>query len=75
MWNYQKKSSYDYESYLSQIRLGTTDNNLEKINIIKNSKCLEQRHNGSIIDGDLFKFNEKDYIITIGNDNKIIILY
>ena len=71
----KKKSSYDYESYLSQIRLGTTDNNLEKINIIKISKCLEQRHNGSIIDGDLFKFNEKDYIITIGNDNKIIILY
>ena len=48
---------------------------LSQMNIIKISKCLEQRHNGSIIDGDLFKFNEKDYIITIGNDNKIIILY
>ena len=71
----QKKGSYNYEGYLSQIRLESNDNNLGKIEIINESKCLEQRHSGSIIDGDLFNFNGKDFIISIGNDNKIIILY
>ena len=60
---------------MSQIRLESNDNNLGKIDIINESKCLEQRHSGSIIDGDLFNFNGKDFIISIGNDNKIIILY
>ena len=71
----QKKGSYNYEGYLSQIRLESNDNKLGKIDIINESKCLEQRHSGSIIDGDLFNFNGKDFIISIGNDNKIIILY
>ena len=46
------------------------------------SKSLKNKHNGSIIDGLLFQMKEKDgeeekekdVIVTIGSDNKIIIL-
>ena len=78
----KNKTQYSYEGYLTQIRLESNNNQLQNIEAFIVSKNLNNKHNGSIIDGLLFQTKEKDgeeerekdVIITIGSDNKIIIL-
>ena len=78
----KNKTQYSYEGYLTQIRLESNNNQLQNIEAFIVSKSLNNKHNGSVIDGLLFQMKEKDgeeerekdVIITIGSDNKIIIL-
>ena len=69
----KNKGGFNYEGYLSQIQL-EFDKNRKNNEIINVSKCLNNKHKGSIIDADIFKFDDRDYIVTIGSDNKILIL-
>ena len=70
----KNKNLYNYEGYLSQIKIAVSDKNKEKNGIIHVSKCLNKMHNGTIIDGDIINLNGKEIIVTIGTDNKILIL-
>ena len=69
----KNKNLYNYEGYLSQIKIAVSDKNKEKNGIIHVSKCLNKMHNGTIIDGDIINLNGKEIIVTIGTDNKILI--
>ena len=69
----KNKNLYNYEGYLSQIKIAISDKNKEKNGIIHVSKCLNKMHNGTIIDGDIINLNGKEIIVTIGTDNKILI--
>ena len=71
----KNKNSYNHEGYLSQIKILDIDKKLGKYDIINVSKCLNYIHKGSILDGDIIKYHGEDIIITIGNDNKILIIY
>lgn len=67
-------NQYKYEGYLAQIQLEWDKKQLNKVNAITVSKYAK-KHNGSIIDGCLLQSKDnQDIIITIGNDNKILIL-
>lgn len=67
-------NQYKYEGYLAQIQLEWDKKQLNKVNAITVSKYTK-KHNGSIIDGCLLQSKDnQDIIITIGNDNKILIL-
>ena len=73
----KNKNPYSFEGYLSQIKISITNKNKEKNEIIYVSKCLNslnKKHNGSIIDGDIINFDGKEIIVTIGTDNKILVL-
>ena len=70
----KNKNLYNYEGYLSQIKIAVSDKNKEKNGIIHVSKYLNKKHNGTIIDGDIINLNGKEIIVTIGTDNKILIL-
>ena len=67
-----KENEYKYEGYLSQIKLESSNNQIKRI--IQVSEYKNQIHDGSIIDGDIINYNGKDMIITIGTDNKLLIL-
>ena len=69
----KNKNMYNYEGYLSQILV--QEDKKGNNNIINISKCLNHKHEGSIIDGDIIIYEEKEAIITIGNDDKILILH
>ena len=73
----KNKNPYSFEGYLSQIKISITNKNKEKNEIIYVSKCLNslnKKHNGSIIDGDIINLDGKEIIVTIGTDNKILVL-
>ena len=70
----KNKNLYNYEGYLSQVQIALTNKNKGKNEIIYVSKCLNKKHNGTIIDGDIINFRGKEIIVTIGTDNKILIL-
>ena len=73
----KNKNPYNFEGYLSQIKISITNKNKEKNEIIYVSKCLNslnKKHNGSIIDGDIINLDGKEIIVTIGTDNKILVL-
>jgi hypothetical protein len=70
----KNKNLYNYEGYLSQVQIALTNKNKGKNEIIYVSKCLNKKHNGTIIDGDIINFKGKEIIVTIGTDNKILIL-
>ena len=69
----KNRNSYNYEGYLTQIIFVSKDNDLKNTKSFHVSKTLGKKHNGSIIDGYVFELNGKETIITVGNDNKILI--
>ena len=69
----KNKNMFNYEGYLAQIVL--PNDKKYNNNIFNISKCLNQKHEGSIIDGDIIIYENKETIITIGNDNKILVLH
>ena len=71
----KNKNMNNYEGYLSQILLEKPNDKENKINIRNISKTINKKHEGSIIDGDIIIYKEKEALITIGTDNKILVLY
>ena len=66
-------SLYSYEGFLEQKQFRKKPNtkNYNIINISEFNKC---KHKGNIINACLYKINDKNLIITVGTDNKIILL-
>ena len=71
----RNKDQYNYEGYLSQKIFSNDPKKKEKKNIISISDFKECKFEGNIINSYIYKFNNKDYIITIGTDDKILVLY
>ncbi len=71
----RNKDQYNYEGYLSQKIFSNDTKKKEKKNIISISDFKECKFEGNIINSYIYKFNNKDYIITIGTDDKILVLY
>ena len=71
----RNKDQYNYEGYLSQKIFSNDPKKKEKKNIISISDFKECKFEGNIIDSYIYNFNNKEYIITIGIDGKILVLY
>ena len=61
------KSTYNFESKLIQNKI------IKNNNIIPLYENFQHRHNGSIINNIIYYFKDKEYIISLGTDKKIII--
>ena len=61
------KSTYNFESKLIQYKI------LENNNTTPLYENFQHRHNGSIINSIIYYFKDKEYIISLGTDKKIII--
>ena len=68
----KKKSQCDYEGYLSQKEINDSNGKLS-INTISNFK--NSIYEGNIINSCKYFNNNKEYLITIGTDGKILIIY
>ena len=71
----RNKDQYNYEGYLSQKIFCNDPKKKEKKNIISISDFKECKFEGNIINSYIYKFNNKDCTITIGTDDKILVLY
>ena len=71
----KNKNEYNCEGYLSQVKLEAESRESKNIRVATVSNYIKSKHNGNIIDGDIIIVNNKEMIITIGNDNKILVLY
>lgn len=71
----KNKDQIDYEGYLSQKILSDDPKKKGKKNIMCISDLKEYKFEGNIINSCKYNFNNKEYIITIGTDGKILVLY
>ena len=65
------KNMYNFEGYLSQKKLIIND---DKINLISVSEFEESKFEGNIINSCKYKIQNKEIIISIGTNGKILIL-
>ena len=66
------KNMYNYEGFLSQKKLIINNDNIN--NLISVSEFEQSKYQGNIINSCKYKIENKEIIITIGTDGKIIIL-
>ena len=71
----KEKKSNEYEGYLIQKKLEFTNKENNYINFISISELNKIKNDGNIIDTNIYIFNNEEIIVTIGTDNKIIIIY
>ena len=64
----KNRTTYNFESKLIQYKINENNNN-----IIPLYENFQHRHNGSIINNIIYYFQNKEYIISLGTDKKIII--
>ena len=64
----KNRTTYNFESKLVQYKINENNNN-----IIPLYENFQHRHNGSIINNIIYYFQNKEYIISLGTDKKIII--
>ena len=71
----KEKKRNEYEGYLIQKKLEFTNKENNYINFISISELNKIKNEGNIIDTNIYIFNNEEIIVTIGTDNKIVIIY